>query len=219
MPPITERFGERLQLTSWPRTGIPEVVWLTLLHDEDEELGMRAAATLSKLARTTMPRSKTAFCLVSHFNTLTTTDGAAIWNQVSETDQVVLMAALQPLIAGYPTCPLNRVLPAVPDTPDLPRLKRVLDSLFDKTSRESTMSLATMLYLTVNAGLLFLRPQSRLVNLEGIREYPTTEHSRMMASEVRSLTIMEFMPPRYDQTLWPTEFWNRGLELEACTYD
>ena len=81
------------------------------------------------------------------------------------------------------------------------------------------MALATMLYLVVNARLLFLNPETRLHDFEKICDYPSTEESRAMASEVRSLTIMSFLPPQYEENSWPKDFWNRGLALEACTYD
>jgi hypothetical protein len=213
IPPMMSQFGDRLQLTSWPRTGIPEILWLALLHDQDEELGVGAALALSKLAINNIP-SKTAYCLTSDFRDITEVGGAALWSQLSPEHQMIMAAALQPSIAAYPTCPLRNVMPSVADLPDLPRLKRVLASLFDKTSRESTMALATMLYLTVNAGRLFLHQGTRLRDLEKIREYPSTEESRGMASEVRSLTIMSFMPPHYEENSWPKEFWNRGLTLD-----
>jgi hypothetical protein len=219
VPPITSQFGDRLQLTSWPRTGIAELVWLALLHEQDEEFGVRAADKLAKIARSALPTSKMPFCLISHFASVGATEGAVIWAQLPKDDQVILSSALQPLIAGYPTCPLNRVVPSTTESPQLERLKRVLDSVFNKTSRESTMALATMLYITVHAGMLFLHPESRLLHMEAIRDYPTTDHSKLMASELRSLTIMGFMPPQYEEHPWPKEFWNRGLELELCTYE
>jgi len=219
VPPITNLFGDRLQLTSWPRTGIPELIWLALLHDHDEEFGVRAVNQLAQIARSVLPTSKTPFCFISHFASVGATEGGAIWATLPKDDQILLTSALQPLLAGYPACPLNRIFPTTTEPPQLERLKRVLNSVFDKTSRASTIALATLLYLTVNAGLLYLNPQSRLLDLEPIRDYPTTPASKAMASELRSLTIMSFMPPQYEEHPWPREFWNRGLELESCTYE
>src|SRR5260370_35813467 len=130
VPPIPSLTGDRLQLTSWPRTGIPELVWLALLHDEDEESGVRVADTLSAASRKT--DHKTPFCFASHFATLPEADAAAIWKNVPAADQAFLQLALQLLIAEYPTCPLKRLLPATTGPAHFPRLKPVRTSIVDQ---------------------------------------------------------------------------------------
>lgn len=214
VPPMMQ-IGS-LRLTSWMDTGLPECVWLAVLH---EELGLgegiKTAVELCKAASRIEP---TTFVVVSDFEALS----FGAWHELRASFGPMLekvCTALSRFFRVYPECPIAKLCDAPvqqPSESDTQWIKALLSSMFDKASRPSTMALATFVYVQMAQGRLFIQPGSALSKLPDVEQYPDTPESRRIASAVRA-TVNTFAG-RIEKPIWPRYFWARNFALEPCYF-
>ena len=220
IPPLLQ--NENVVETSWIDIGIPELVWIALLLDS---YGLKEAAELTTAlvkAYAKVRGESWYACL----NTLQPNDPdeltriATILKEEGVWD--ALRKPLLPLTIHYPDSPLSFLGPdkSLSDRTRLRefnRLKRVLATLYDRASREATLTQALAIYLGGMLGI-FQFPESPFVaHFEKISEYPKTPISQVIASSIRAMiTAIIGQFTTNGESSWLTRFWNQGLNLDRC---
>jgi hypothetical protein len=96
-----------------------------------------------------------------------------------------------------------------------------ISELYDRESVTATMTQATAIWLAFDAGVLKVNKGLALAEFPKIEEYPNTNISRKIAASIRAALngFFAVSGPMASGTEWPTEFWNRGLEISCCELD
>lgn len=218
-PPMLQ-VGEFREI-SWVQEVLPELLWLVLIN---KQLGFqRASLVLSDLINQILqelaPRREW-LATVSSWSLLDSSNKANVRKFLIRNNALPeIQEALIDLISFFPNCPLGFLFedcPRVVMAPDITRLKFVINSCFDKTSSNATFAMAQAVHIAIVADLLRV---VEVGNIDQIVDYPHTENSRRVASALRSTVNAFFINPLQDYVKdWSKNFWNRGLELEKCTF-
>jgi len=98
----------------------------------------------------------------------------------------------------------------------LVEFKSLLNSLYDKTSEESTFTLATAVYAMFVCDKLTVTSNVSLARFPEIVDYPRTEISRKIASSLRCVINMPTAVTNSGINLrkWSTYFWNCSYQKE-----
>jgi hypothetical protein len=224
VPPFVHLLGP-LQEVKWIDVPLPELLWLALLnHRHGPERGAELALAMAKAGMDVLANEeRTWFAPASAYTMLNTDQRSAVITRLAEEGHLShLQSALDGLVALYPECPLAFLFVGVAQQGEpaeqIAATKSVLAKLFDKTTPEATSMQANAVYIAFVTGLLQVFATTSMANFPAIAEYPRTEESQRIAASVRS-TISMFFGKSYDSTSpWPGYFWNRGLEIDGCTF-
>lgn len=216
VPPLMQ-LGN-LQLTSWVEVGLPESIWMGVLHEklghaEGVQLGLTVTKAIDSVARQFVS-------LTSEFADVQPEHLAAARAQLSDRDRARLDDALLPFVRLYPECPLAPLVTAgtTHDARYIEDFKLFLAEMIQRTSRTATLAQASVLYFALVQGRLQVFKGSSLTHIADIEAYPDTPESRQVASSVRATLNMYFQRQSDATMLWPRYFWNRGFELEPCDF-
>ena len=133
-----------------------------------------------------------------------------------------LRIALGSLAGFYPECPLTFLfeggVPTCNSAIDLLRLKKILAGLFDKTTKSGILMQANAVYIAFLTEMLHVSPETSLAKFPAVADYPDTDLSQRVGAAVRT-SIVGFFGTSYDKSEpWPGYFWNRGLEIDPCSF-
>ena len=225
VPPLVAAVGP-FSYVSWIETIIPETVWIGLLHEmfgenEGTSLALDLAKTASEIARKSLDGF---FFGASEYAALTDAEKPAIVRSLSTTGKLPqIQTALAPLFHNYPMCPLNFLRAdhgSEYSDHSLTTLKTVLLELFEKQTRRAVMVQATVVYIAFVSGRLKVAEGLSLAHFPEVEKYPTTEMSRRVAASARCAVLTFFgEDQKIRATNWPVEFWNRGMEIESCSFN
>lgn len=224
----------------WSGHIIPELLWLGLLN---EHCGWQQGAALSlELARASAKATgvdpkefqkkfgrgpKQWFASTSSYITLTDQQRVDVVASLKPASLHQIRAALNSLAALYHECPLSFLFEGVAPNPtdiDLENFKRIVGSHFDKEGVSAVRTLTNAVYIAFCTNKLRVivsddgkaPTDPKLRNFPAIEQYPNTEESKIVASEVRGTVFCLF---EKNQSEWSDYFWNRGLEIEPCDYE
>lgn len=225
LPPFVSTLGP-LTGVSWVRTVMPELLWIALLQrSAGVRRGAELSLTLSRAASEACRKKREWFGKISDFARLTADEGRDVrWKLFEGHALESIQIALRPLLRLYPECPVGFLAEQGPtdEDPDrslIERVKGLLGALYDKTEPEAIFVQATFLYLAFVGGKLRVAKGLALAEFPRVEEYPRTEMSRRVAAAIRSAVPMLFVgPSRETPVTWSAYFWNRGLELEECSF-
>ncbi len=224
----------------WSGHIIPELLWLGLLNEHHR--WQRGAALSLELAQSTAqvigvdPREfqkkfgqgpKQWFATTSSYLTLSELERRDLVASLNPTTLNQIREGLLPLVTLYPECPLRflfegLVLEAA--GVDLEKFKRVVAAHYDKEGVTAVRALTNAVYIAFCTNKLRVivsddgkaPTDPKLRNFPAVEEYPNTEESRIVASEVRG-TVFTLFETNHSE--WSDYFWNRGLEIEPCDYE
>lgn len=222
VPPFVHYFGE-ISEVSWIKKGLPEYIWLALLH---ENLGDRMAVeTVTTLTRTCRRSQEDlehhVFAAASSYLRLSESLAVGIREELASNGSLFdLQGSLSPLVTVYPKCPFACLFTRLIDgdtTASLRHIRRIATELYDRTSSICTKTQASAVWLAFDAGVLKVKEGLSLARFPEIEDYPATAISRQVASAVRS-TINMFLGntdlvPHSD---WPGHFWNTSYKISPC---
>jgi hypothetical protein len=222
VPPLVAGLGP-FSHVPWIKNLIPEVIWIGLLHQSLGEAAGAAAAV--EIARTSEKHashpSVPLFAGISDYRLLQDAERAKVLSDLETGGRMSgIRCALRPLVQFYPTCPLKFLYPEPPTgnvDSGLRTLKLVLHELFNKELRRSVMVQATVVYIAFALDRLKVRAGLTLSHFPEIENYPSTELSRRVASAARC-TMFALFGKSVETATWPFEFWNRGGQIEPCTF-
>jgi hypothetical protein len=224
VPPFFTHFGP-LHEVPWVRFVLPEVLWIALLHDRyGDRAAVEKLTSLTRKARSLASLSPPPiFGATSSFLVLDGAQKDRLRAMLSEDGELPsIQAALDPLVALYPRCPLSFLWTHVPDggasrDERLSLLRRVVRVLYDRSARFTVMTQATFIWFCFDSGRLKVFEGLALAQFPKVEDYPATELSRRIASSIRSAVLMFFgkEPPEKE---WTDYFWNRGLEIDTCVF-
>lgn len=227
IPPFTHMLGPMREV-SWVKTVLPELLWISLVQDHyGLSEGVKLITELARAARK-CSESKTSriFGTISSFNELNDDEKASLRNALATSGALIsVQKGFLPLVAFYPECPLKFLFLIVPSIPDqsrenLEKLKSLIENLYSKTSNNSTMTQATMVWLAFDSGSFKVFEGSILANFPEIEKYPHSELSRTLAASIRSAINIFFSDKLYSENSgWPDYFWNRGFEIDRCYFE
>lgn len=211
--------------TSWAKDTLPEVLWIALLREmRGPGRGTELAHALASAARSLRDRPPGWFTLVSTYASLTSIEQARILELLSPSgDLQQIQMTLQPLVALYPRFPLGFLWQSIPGLP-LPdeyllALRGLVRDLLDREHVKTIQTLATVFTLASRADELVFVEGCGFGDLATVDDYPETEESQNVASLVRALASgLAQESLRGGNLWWPTYFWNRGLELDRCSF-
>lgn len=79
---------------------------------------------------------------------------------------------------------------------------------------------STVIYIAFESGRFKVAEGLSLAHFPEVEKYPVTEMSRRVAAAVRCTVLTFFGEGRkYAATDWPVYFWNRGMEIESCSFN
>lgn len=225
VPPMAQL---KLSHTPWIGSILPDLVWIALLHDSHGD--KRAAELALSVARIASDAAslepRTWFAAASNYGQLPVEGKQAIASRVQTGDWYLeLHISLAPLLRLYPSFPMGFILVEDTGTPetsresDLAAFKPMLSRLFDRRGRPAMMVQATALYIAFVTEVMVANRATSLAEFPKIQDYPETEDSKRVGASVRAgINAMAGLKLTDDNPEWPRDFWNRGLELDACQY-
>lgn len=207
---------------SWVSEIIPELIWIALLlKDKDQKEAVRLARTFAgvfnnnlELSEGVMPGQMSIFTKLNEDQKNTIRE-----KLLHSGDLFELQDNLKVLKVYYPNCPLNFLFTSTPDDTQrqaLDNLKKTLEELFDKQSKLSVFTRATLISIAFDSGQFKVFKDSELTQLHEIENYPLTEESKRVDASVRSsinFIISQGLDRKFN---WPVYFWNTGLKIEKC---
>ena len=218
--PFNDAFGPMREV-SWINTMIPELLWIALVQQAwGPRCGVEIITAFTRDVRASDPkRNGTIWAAAGKFADLPNGVLSSIVDSRPYRDD--LCAPLAPLHAHYPGHPMRELVSEVTTPPpscDLGGLKRLVGGLFDRASTSATMVQATATWLAFDADKLKVSAGLALADFPRIEDYPNTDQSKRIAASIRATLNAMFgeVDHMASGTDWPTAFWNRGLELEAC---
>lgn len=209
---------------SWIDSLIPEVIWISLLLDcyglsVGTEISIEIVKTVTKYEQSDFR----ILAFLSAYETLPDNTKRSIKDEIKKAGLLEQIQHCYKSFAWfYPMFPLSfllnkKTLKKDLDVDYLEHFKAVLTELVDKRSQLSTFTIATVVYSQATLGRIVITKDSPLLKFPEIQDYPQTEISRIMASSARALINGVYGMYMEDKnTSWPTNFWNRGIELEKC---
>jgi hypothetical protein len=227
IPPFTHKLGS-LQEVSWVRTMLPEFLWIALIQNYyGMHEGVEIITTMTRITRECSPSEKLRiFATISSFGEMKPEEYLCLQGELAASGELFkVQKALLPLIVFYPDCPMRfsfSTKPSFKDSTDqhLERFKTLVHGLYDKYSRDTMMVLATAIWLAFDSGVLNVFEGLALASFPEIEKYPHTELSQKVAGSIRTSIHMFFTEPHYSASSnWPRYFWNRGLEIDRCTFE
>lgn len=222
IPPLLQLSGE-FRDAPWLDRPLPELIWIGLLHDRlGFERGSDCASALARTAQT-VAGGKLIYASVTALETLDPLRWRRAVRLLDELELTgTLRDALEDLVVLYPECALRSLWVNSPDSTGnghLERFKAFLEPLFYRHDRPATLIAGTAMRLAIESGRLHVAPHISLPNWKALRGYPDSEESKRVGASCRSAMGMLFNGPNDDNApVWPTYFWNRGLELEPCSH-
>jgi len=225
VPPFIHKLGP-LSETSWIKSMLPELLWLALVQEYyGDAKGVALITSMTRLTRNCVHSDELQlFATISSFKNLKPDEQSCIHVELANTAELFeLQKALLPLIMLYPECPL-RFLYSTKPTPELlehniERIKKIVQGLFDKTTKFAMMVQATGIWIAFDSGILKVAEGLALASFPEIEKYPETELSRKVASSIRASVFMLFHQPHYPADAeWPSYFWNHGLQIDKCYF-
>ncbi|MCP4607513.1 MAG: hypothetical protein GY845_02190 [Planctomycetes bacterium] len=229
VPPFLQ-LGD-FQEIEWSRNTLPEILWLGLLN---RSFGLKKGADLGvSLAKAAVKSSpsipKRWYGPMSSYSLLSEVEKVEVVRILGETEDLnSLRESLAPLVFFYPKCPIDFLYrdnpPVVEDSQMLLQdFKNFLIELYNKYEQAATLTQANAIYIAFATDMLKVASHISLADFPAIAEFPHTERSKKVAAGIYS-GISGFMGMFLNQNFdskyseWLTYFWNRGLELEPCTF-
>jgi len=224
----------------WSGHIIPELLWLGLLNQQHD--WQRGAALSLELARSSAqvtgvdPREfqkkfgqgpKQWFATTSSYLTLSDRQRRDLVASLKPTLLNHIREGLMPLVTLYPECPLSFLFEGMVSKAadvDLAMFKSVVAAHYDKESVTAVRTLTNAVYIAFCTNKLRVivsddgkaPTDPKLRNFPAVEQYPNTEESKIVASEVRG-TVFTLFESTHSE--WSDYFWNRGLEIEPCDYE
>jgi hypothetical protein len=225
-PPMSQ-YGP-FEETNWRTTTMPELIWLGLILDKYDlrsaiDLGLYIAATARDISN---DDDVFCFAFMSSFDALDSAVCAKVRKELEREGKLSrVQSALAPLVYFYPKCPLKFLFEeSVSDKSladdSLSSFKAFLDELFDKRSRLSVLMQAQAVYIFGTSGRLHIVEDSKLQNIDELKNYPDTKESRAVGASICATCNMLVGQSleKYDSG-WDNYFWRRGLEIDECEYE
>jgi hypothetical protein len=128
-----------------------------------------------------------------------------------------LRQAISPLAQHYPECPLRCFFGGADIEGSLETVRESVAETLNRWDEHATWIQLAAVYMVIGQGKLHFPADSVLARFPEIEHYPETEISKKIASACRAL-INSFPQSEFGPAVevWPTYFWRRGLELDAC---
>jgi hypothetical protein len=227
VPPFQHMLGPLSEI-SWVKTILPELLWIALIQEyHGLREGVELITRFTRIARKcSSSEKKNLFATVSSLGELTKDEKSCLQSKLADTgDLVEIQKALLPLIALYPECPLRFLYSVMPSSrgdekQNIECLKNLVEGMYEKTSRDTMMVQATAIWLAFDSGVLKVFEGLALAKFPEIEKYPHTELSEKVAASIRSSIQLFFSEPQYtESTAWPKYFWNRGIEVDKCSFE
>ena len=221
--PLNASLGGRLADVSWVKSILPELLWIGLLQeDQGINQGEEIIAIVCRRAETAYSGDlRKIFSVTSGYRTFSVTDAEKLKEQLRD-DHVLgdLQRSLAPLISWYRDCPLRIFGSGNESRTDegLHKLKSVVSTLFDRTSREAALVQTTAVRVGFDAGVIVFARKDLVPDFNEMEHYPETERSRREASKIRAMVPMILDDPSEMKSPWPEYFWNQGISNDPCEF-
>jgi hypothetical protein len=228
VPPFLDKLGDRLSFYSWERQLAPDFIWLALLNERyGINRGFELASALADLANKLHESlEKPHFSKLSAFVCLSQEERDKVLRGLHADCLSQLRSALSPVAAVWPDFPLSFL--EFSNKPDVPSAVEILAPtllrLYDRNSREATLSITTAVLLASAQGRLVTNSNlgERFKDaITEVADYPETELSRTAGSLFRSMGPMLFSTEEglsiHNEGDWNAKFWKEVFRLDDCT--
>lgn len=219
IPPLL-RLG-KFESVRWQLPILPELLWLALLN-ESHGLQTGAEVALSLALAAEKAAHGEWFAPTSAYSILSDEQRRHVLEEVSRNGKIeAVRRPLASLIWFYPECPLKFLFPDGVrhlEAGALSKLKSILGELYYRAEHPAMLMQANAVYIAFVTNLLKVPPHVSLANFPEIAKYPETAESKRVGSMVRATITGMFGQKYNNSSVWPSYFWNRGLELERCDF-
>jgi len=210
--------GFNLKAVNYESETIPQVIWLAIvLEDLGDRIGIEFLNEMAKLVNTDNSDKieMHTMLMLSNYELLSMKDKDKTiekWMKNGILSQ--LQTSLSQFLNLYPMSPISFISTAE-STHDLERFKSILDKLLDRVSRLSTMTQAVIIYNQFTCGRLTVDPSTSLAKFPEVKDYPKTEISKQIASNIRaSIKTYHHIGLLNLNSNWSDTFWNQSYKIE-----
>jgi hypothetical protein len=194
---------------------LPELLWQAILNDK---LGVKYASNISLDLIKDLEEDKNSLplCFISNFAKLNNNRVESI---IHNTHYAKMLNELKVLVRIFPECPLKILFDDNPEEytlEDITYLKKILNPLLNRTSRESICAMTNLIYYIFETNRLTVQKDSTLLKINEITFYPDTDLSKLVASSVRATLNLFAGNENFlnRDCEWSKYFWNRAYSLE-----
>ena len=227
IPPVLAKLGFSFSPYSWATQIVPELFWIGCLI---QKLGPRVGVEIARQVGEAASRSCKSdpvpmFATLSSFSSLSYSEAESTRKQLSDDVLKQLDGALAPVMAIWPNNPIAflELKPNSDAKSALDTIAPLLQSMYDRRSREATLAIATAPYLGLNQGKLHISREiweRRKTVFDDIERYPETKESQSAGGFFRAMAPMFLLPGETEGALkldpWVDRFWTEIATLGAC---
>lgn len=219
VPPFVHLLGPTRDV-SWIKSIMPELCWIALINAaHGDRRAVEMITALARAARLAAQSPNQAFASCTSYASLVGPRAETVRTSLAQSGHLApLQTALIPLVGNYDGCAMGFLYESAPARGDVAAVRSVLDAMFDRSERFSTMVQATAVWLMFDADILKVAEGLALASFPAIEDYPSTELSRKVGSGVRATLNMAFGDdgPLHAAPDWANSFWNQGLTMQPC---
>lgn len=209
---------------SWVDIIIPDLIWIALIRTKlGNKIGTEVVNKFISISTQHEDSSFKMFAFISTYESLSDDTKARIKEDlIKEGVKSIMLDCLEPFLNMYPSCPLAFLQEAsdikAVDSKFLQSYKELLLRMMDKRSVISTFTIANIIYSLFLSNRIEVDQNSILTKLPKIQDYPNTELSRVIASNLRACINALYSKEHFDghSSNWANSFWNTGIKLEPC---
>ena len=228
IPPFVYRLSDRgieLQAIKWLDNILPEILWIGLLNEkygvkDGTEIALSFTQTYLKVLNSD---ERKMFLTTVAYSELSSDQRSGIVKELEGSKILMcIKQALDFLIAFYPNCPLHFLFekekPKLKDPEEsLHKFMEIVAGFIDRRSKPAMLMQASAIHISLITKVLNIKRDNNLINLKAIIDYPETEESRQVASNIRA-TLSSFFMHDYpeDGSHWVKYFWSQGMKIVPC---
>jgi hypothetical protein len=208
---------------NYVRDTLPQLLWMAMANDYlGYKDGIMATRCLALTAFEKGPQAN--YSLVSSFAGLEPKAKEEVLSVLKGEGWLEeLQTSLSPLSGLYLDFPLAFLgLPADMDTQLglTERLKRVVESMYDRWGDPAIMAQASALVISCSTGLYHFAPGMAIPDFNSILNSPDSEEGRRARGIVRTSGMSLTNPSEVKvwENQWPRSFWDQGLEVDDCCF-
>ena len=223
VPPLLAAMGEHYSPYSWAQELAPEMLWIALLIDcHGPHEGVELARILGQAAADVSKHDpKPMFSKISSFGLLQDAEKVELVKNIGEQNNAKIVAALRPMHDLLDHHALQFLFASATSEHggEVEELGKLLQELYDRYSKTTTLVMATAFYLGVSQGKIMLPAElaKKLEHdFEHIVNYPDTDESKMAASMFRASAPVFNMQDKSengdssdDSDEWLDHFWQK----------
>lgn len=212
--------------SSWYIDRLPELIWLTLLSDQQGyQAAVNYAIKLSDIVNSVVEveKRKCGFYMASDYLSLSEDERTQIISKMGEELNNAIDMSVGTILKFYPDFPMGWLVSekwmkgTSIGLEGLDSIKNAVRTRIDRTSKPAMECQVLAWFMECKSGKVKFPMGMDIPDPNLISEYPNSDESKEMAARIRA-SLGAFVAMRERKSDWANSFWKHSFEISACEY-